>query len=608
MNYFLKKLFRTAVFWLLFFAFYRLLFILYNLKFSGDATTIPLMVSFAVGLRLDLSMTGYAIALLCVLEVPLLLFFREFKYKLLNWANYFFIGTFSALLLGNINLYSYWGRHMDAEALSFLKTPWVVLASLSWIEVVLFFVILTAFILLWVYLYRKFVKINDVRPSLNWRQTLISAFLVLFTGALMIVPIRGSFGVAPINTGVAYFSQHIFANHAAINPIWNLLYSFKRMDARTRHYKFMDEDKALEIFNGMFSNQGPSVNLLKNNRPNIVIILLESFSSQIVGALGGEPVTPNFDSLVNEGVLFNNIYAASDRSDKGLVATLAGYQVVPAYSIIQYPAKSQSLNFLPKRLRDNGYGNLTYMYGGDIGFKGMNSFVTLSGFDNVITISDFPRSTQGQKWGVHDEYTFNRLITEMQQASSPYFKFFFTLSSHEPFDVPMEKVFENPYMNSVHYTDRELGKFFRAVKDNQLWDNTLFVLIADHGVAGPQKFTSQMKERYHIPMLWTGGALAVKDTIINTLGSQTDMVATLLHQLEINSEGFPFSKNLLDATSQEFAFFTYPDAFGYITPTSFQVYDNRAKAYIQTEGEISKIDSLRAKAYLQVLSADHLKR
>jgi phosphoglycerol transferase MdoB-like AlkP superfamily enzyme len=291
------------------------------------------------------------------------------------------------------------------------------------------------------------------------------------------------------------------------------------------------------------------------------------------------------------------------------VATLAGYQVVPAYSIIQYPAKSQSLTFLPKRLREHGYSNMTYLYGGDIGFKGMNSFVTLSGFDQTITIGDFPRSTQGQKWGVHDQYTFDRLLEELKKVpSDPFFKYYFTLSSHEPFDVPMEQVFDDPYVNSVHYTDRCLGQFFDAIKSTEIWDKTLFILIADHGVTGPLKATSQMKERYHIPMLWTGGAMAVTDTIIAKLGSQTDMVATLLNQLNISDEGFPFSKNLLDPSTEEFAFFTYPEAFGYISPQSYQVYDNRAKKYVIQEGIKSTIDSIRGKAYLQVVSADHLKR
>jgi phosphoglycerol transferase MdoB-like AlkP superfamily enzyme len=554
-------------------------------------------------------MTGYVIVMICVLETILLLITKRFSYKLLFWLNYLLAGIFTALLLANTNLYSYWGRHLDAEALVFLKTPEVILLSISWFETFLFSLAFVAITLLSVFIYNWFASQKSIEVKLSFAKASVTALMVLFIGVLMIIPIRGSFGVAPINTGVAYFSQHIYANHAAINPIWNLLYSFKRMDARTHHYKFMDEDVAIDIHQEMTAKSDSCTRILNQDRPNVVVILLEGFSAQVIGSLGGLQATPNFDALTKTGVLFNSIYAASDRSDKGLVATLAGYQVVPAYSIIQYPAKSQSLTFLPKRLREHGYGNMTYLYGGDIGFKGMNSFVTLSGFDQTITIGDFPRSTQGQKWGVHDQYTFDRLLEELKKVpSEPFFKYYFTLSSHEPFDVPMVQVFDDPYVNSVHYTDRCLGQFFDAIKSTKIWDNTLFILIADHGVTGPLKATSQMKERYHIPMLWIGGAMAVTDTIITKLGSQTDMVATLLNQLNISDEGFPFSKNLLDPSTEEFAFFTYPDAFGYISPLSYQVYDNRAKKYVIQEGIISTIDSIRGKAYLQVISADHLKR
>lgn len=440
----------------------------------------------------------------------------------------------------------------------------------------------------------------------------IASFLVLLIAALLIIPIRGGFGVAPNNTGVAYFSSYNYANHAAVNPLWNLFYSFKRMDARTHHYSFMDDDKALKIFNEMKSAEGDStLQVLKKDRPNVVLILMESFSAQVVGALGGEQVTPNLDSLAKEGILFSNIYAASDRSDKGLVATIAGYQVLPGYSIIQYPEKAQSLSFLPRELKEAGYGNLTYMYGGDMGFKGMNSFVVLAGFEEVIAIDDFPASTRGKKWGVHDEYTFDRLLAEMENSSreeKPFFKYFFTLSSHEPFDVPMERVNSDPYLNSVYYTDRCLGRFIEGVKAKGLWDNTLFVLIADHGTPGPAKATSQMKERYHIPMIWAGGALAAGDTVVATVGSQKDMVATLLNQLSIPSEKFTFSRDLLSPAAGEYAFFTYSDAFGYITAGSYQVYDNAAKRYLVTEGDVSPLDSVRGKACLQVVSADHLKR
>jgi phosphoglycerol transferase MdoB-like AlkP superfamily enzyme len=609
---FLRYLVKTAVFWLLFFAFYRLVFILFNWAYAAEAPLGVLAKSFLVGIRLDLSMTGYLLLLLSVVQAFLVGLGRQFSYRALQGIQVFFIIAFTTLLLGNINLYAYWGRLLDAEGFSFLKTPWIIVASVQWYESLLF-------LFFWIVFSWGAIAVNKgwmrpLQPSikLTWLSSGLAAFMVLFVGALMIIPIRGSFGVAPINTGVGYFSAHNYANHAAINPLWNLFYSFKRMDARMHHYRFMEEEQAEAIYREMHSSSNDStLRVLKSDRPNVVVILLESFSAQVVGALGGENVTPNLDALAREGLLFSNIYAASDRSDKGLVATLAGYQVLPGYSIIQYPNKSQSLNFMPQILKEAGYRHLTYIYGGDIGFKGMNSFVTLSGFDKVITIDDFPLSTRGKKWGVHDEYTFDRLLEEMAVSSSsdyPFFKYYFTLSSHEPFDVPMEQVHEDLYLNSVYYTDKCIGDFFKQVKERGLWDNTLFVLIADHGTAGPKKASSQMQERYHIPMVWTGGALAVQDSIVSHLGSQKDMVSTLLNQLSLNSDMFKFSKNLLSPGTSEYAFFTYPDAFGFVTPHSYQVYDNAAKKYVMNSGAISPLDSLRGKAMLQMVSADHLKR
>ena len=608
---YLKYLLQTALFLLLFFAFYQVLFLLFNRSYADGAPFAVLARSLWVGLRLNLSMSSYVLLLLGVIQTVGLLSTGRFSYKLSKVTTLFFVVVFSGILLGNINLYAYWGRLLDAEGFAFLKTPWVSLASVRWYESL-------AFLGLWLLLswaaakgYFWLTRSSTASGVLRWPARGLAAFFTLFTAAFMLLPIRGGLGVAPINTGVAYFSSYNFANHAAINPPWNLFYSFKRMDARTRHYSFMQDEEAYAIYDDIKRHGDDRLKVLNTDKPNVVFILLESFSSQVVGILGGEEVTPNLDRVAREGILFDNIYAASDRSDKGLVATMAGYQVAPAYSIIQYPQKSQSLAFMPRKFREAGYRNLTYIYGGDAGFKGMNSFVTLAGFDRQIVMSDFPASMRGEKWGVHDEYTFARLADEMEadsKTAEPWFKYYFTLSSHEPFDVPMARVHENPYLNSIFYTDSCLGVFIDEVKRRGLWDNTLIVMIADHGTPGPLKASSQMKERYQIPMLWTGGALAVRDTVISKIGSQKDVVATLLGQLGIDASDFYFSKDLLCSDTEEYAFFTYPDAFGYVTRDSYQVYDNTARRYVVQEGEISETDSLRAKATMQVVSADHLKR
>lgn len=609
MQQFYKQFFKTALYWLMFFAIHRLIFIVFNLKYAPDGSFLNLLASFPVGVRLDASFIGYLMLLTVVIQLLPLLILQRYCMACTKWFVYIFTVLFTGILLSDTNLFSYWARHIDGAALEFVKTPGIIMNSVRWYEPAAFVIALTGLSFTFIKIYQKFVLKSITRSSkINLVGLIIQVPLLLFVGATMILPIRGSLGVAPINTGVAYFSSNLFANNAAINPLWNLAYSMKRLDATQKVYRFMEDEKAEAIFNDLMTESGEYEKLLKTDQPNVVIILLESFGGHIIESMGGESVTPNLHMLEKEGILFSQIYAAATRSDKGLVATLAGYPVLPSYSIIQYPEKSQSLSFLPQKLKEAGYKDLMFEYGGDIEFKNMNSLVQLSGIDHVITIDDFPEEYQGEKWGVHDEYTFQRLAEEMKSAQEPYFHFFFTLSSHEPFDVPMERMHVNDYLNSIMYTDKCLGEFFKTVRKEGLWDNTLFVMIADHGTGGLQNYTYEMQEFHNIPMLWTGGALAKQDTIIDKIGSQIDMVKTLLCQLDIDSKDFRFSKNILDKESKPFAFFDYPNAMGFVEPGKSQVFDNAIGRFIHMSGDQTALDSLEAKAFLQVLSIDHKRR
>jgi len=608
MQQFYKQYFKTALYWLIFFAIHRLLFVVFNLNYAAESSLLNLLASFVVGIRLDASFAGYLMLLTVVIQLFPLLLGRRYCFTCTKWFVYIFSVLFTGVLLADTNLYSYWARHIDGAALEFVKTPGIIMNSVRWYEPIIYVFVWLVLSFGFIKLYRKFIAkhVNDerIRPI----HLLFHVPLLLFVGATMILPIRGTLGVAPINTGVAYFSSNLFANNAAINPLWNMAYSMKRLDATQKVYRFMDDEKAEEIVNDLMGESGDYERLLKSDRPNVVVILLESFAGQVIESMGGEAVTPNLHKLEEEGILFSQIYSASNRSDKGLVATIAGYPVLPSYSIIQYPDKSQSLSFLPQKLKQNGYKDLMFEYGGDIEFKNMNSLVKLAGFDRIISIDDFPVDFQGEKWGVHDEYTFQRLAKEIKSAQKPFFHFYFTLSSHEPYDVPMERMHEDDYLNSIMYTDKCLGAFFETVKEDGLWDNTLFIMIADHGHRGPLNLTADMQSYNNIPMLWTGGALAKQDTVINKIGSQVDMVSTLLSQLNINSDEFRFSKNILDKESKPFAFFDYPDAMGLVEPEKYQLFDNKAGRFIHMQGEQTQLDSLKAKAFLQVLSIDHKNR
>ncbi len=609
---YITKVLRLFAYWMVLFTILRLVFVLFNLSYAHEATTGNILQAFVIGLRLDSSLTGYLVGLAVVSQIIALLVSGKYALKWIDYLSYPLIVIVTIFLLSDINLFSYWGRHIDLEALGFLKTPGIVLASLKWYEITLFVVVSMVMGIAVILFYMKLVQQRNRRGferPFRFKTFAVSLLVTLFTGALLILPIRGSVGVAPINTGVAYFSSHRFANQTAINPIWNLAYSMKRMDATKIAYHYMPDEEANAIVEQMMKESGTYPHLLKGERPNVVVILLESFAAHVIETLGGAAVTPHFNKLVPQGVLFTDIYAAANRSDKGLVAAMAGYQVLPSYSIIRFPEKTKSLTFLPEKMKNAGYNDLSYLYGGDIKFKNMNSFVKQAGFEEIISIDEFPDEYQGKKWGVHDEYVFDRLLDEMEAATEPYFKFFFTLSSHEPFIVPMERKYKNDYHNSVAYTDECLGQFMEAAKRRGLWDNTLFVLIADHGVPGPDKITVDQQNFSHIPMLWTGGALAVKDTTISKIGSQTDMAETLLCQLNIQADDMRFSKNILDEGSQSFAFFTIPpNNMGLVEEGRYQYYNNNLKKFIHMNGEHSAVDSLKAKAYLQVLYNDSKNR
>jgi phosphoglycerol transferase MdoB-like AlkP superfamily enzyme len=357
---------------------------------------------------------------------------------------------------------------------------------------------------------------------------------------------------------------------------------------------------------------GPAMNVLNNKRPNVMIIVLESFSGYLVGPLGGDSlVTPNLNRFIGEGILFSEFYASGTRTDKAMPAILNGYPAQPAQSIIKEPKKSQTLPSLVKILMENGY-NSSFWYGGEINFANFNSFVIGSGFQNIITKDNFDPENYNSEWGVHDHIMFNTLKDTMKTVKEPFMNVVLTLSSHEPFDVPMTSVFignddDTKYKNSVFYADKSLGEFIDWAKESEWWKNTLVVLVADHCGRFSDAFPIYAKEMFKIPMVWIGGAVENKGLIIDKLGSQVDIPLTLLNQIGLSAQ-FPFAKDLLAARSNSFAFYVYNEGFGFITDSSSYIYDHKLKQPVVNEGKDPDFAEKTGKAYLQVLFNDYLKR
>jgi phosphoglycerol transferase MdoB-like AlkP superfamily enzyme len=264
-----------------------------------------------------------------------------------------------------------------------------------------------------------------------------------------------------------------------------------------------------------------------------------------------------------------------------------------------------------KILIENGY-HTAFWYGGEINFANFNSFVVGSGFTSIITKSNFNPKNYNSKWGVHDHVLFNTLEDSMKLTKEPFLKVVLTLSSHEPFDVPMKTVFEgndvvSKYKNSIYYTDKSLGSFLDWAKKEEWWKNTLVIMIADHCARTSSDMPAYSRQVFRIPMLWVGGAVSKKGIRIEKLGGQVDIPMTVLNQLGIKNN-FPFAKDLLSGDSRSFAFFTFNEGFGFITDSSAVGYDQKVKKIVYSEGKNPEYAEKLGKAYLQELFGDYLKR
>ena len=456
----------------------------------------------------------------------------------------------------------------------------------------------------------SWILVNEKRPlKIPYRRLSVSGVLLLATG-LLFIPIRGGFSVSTMNLGRVFFSADQRLNHAAINPAFSLLDSFSRQADFDKQYRFMPAEEADILFSELTDKPVTDSipRLFNTERPNIIMIILESFSSHLMETLGGEPgIAVNMDEFAKEGILFTHFYANSFRTDRGLVSIISGYPAQPTTSIMKYTRKTQSLPSIPASLKKAGY-DLQYYYGGDADFTNMRSYLVSTGIEKIVSQNDFPVSERLSKWGVHDHILFHRILTDLktEPQQEPFFKILQTSSSHEPFEVPYSKL-SNAKLNAFAYTDSCAGDFVRQLKETPLWKNSVVLFVPDHLGVYPESIDHLSPERYTIPLILTGGAVKEPQRI-TAYGSQIDIAATLLAQLGLPHDDFTFSKNILNPSSPHFAFFTFPNIFGMVTADNEVVFNCESNTVAMDEGTHQGENLNKGKAYLQKLYDDLAKR
>jgi len=324
-------------------------------------------------------------------------------------------------------------------------------------------------------------------------------------------------------------------------------------------------------------------------------------------------VMPRLQQLKQEGIYFSQCYGNSWRTDRGTVCTLSGYPSFPATSVMKIPEKSRTLPSIARTLQKEHY-KTSFLYGGDINFTNMRSYLVATGWEQLTWKADYSREEQhSAEWGVRDDITFGTLydrITQLPTDTLQQERALFgysTLSSHEPWDVPLKKL-DDEVLNAFSYLDQCLGDFIDKLKATPQWDNLLIVLTADHGINYKDVDEQQPLKRNHIPLLMVGGA--VKEPLtVTALCNQTDICATLLGLLGLPHDDFRFSRDVLSESYRyPTAVHNYYNAQLLIDSTGYILYDFDAQRFTVSQTADPERLLRINKAILQTTTNDLMNR
>lgn len=358
----------------------------------GDASFSDYIDVIANGMAIDRSIAAYLTVIPCLVIISMLVV--KSKVNAIISRIYFGIIAFilAAVFIADTVLYGYWGFKLDVTPIFyFMSSPASAMASATAGEALGGIVALIALTAAFYFLFAYTSMRVDVEPLPRGRsRNSAIAVMAVLTG-LLFIPIRGGVTVSTMNLSRAYFSDNQRLNHAAVNPAFSLLYSATHQSDFASQYRYTDDAEADSVFSSMTYTAAarPDTVTMTTDRPDIWIIIAESFSSHLMPSLGGEPVAMRLDSIADDGMLFTGFYASSFRTDRALPAILSGFPGQPNTSVMKYVRKAEKLPSMPRRLRDAGY-NTAYYYGGDINFTNMLAYVVSSGFGHIVCDKDFP--------------------------------------------------------------------------------------------------------------------------------------------------------------------------------------------------------------------------
>lgn len=525
------------------------------------------------------------------------------------------IFAYSLSAAGELGIYAEWKTKLSYKVIKYLSHPSEIYNSA---ESGTFYFLIILFVFLFLAGLFSYLKIFYLDIFKEKRNLIFSFCFILIVPPFLISGMRGGIQPIPINQSQSYFSKHNILNLASVNNLFNLYISvFENLpNFKKDPYIFMDQEKAKRIVREIYTSpKDTTISILKISRPNVVVLILESWSADLIRDLGGEPgITPEFQKLEKNGILFDRIYSPGARSEQGMASIFSAFPAHPVSCITVQPDKFVKLQSLPQTLKRIGY-HTSFYFGGQLIYGNIKSFIYFNGFDKIMEGSDFPEKVARGKLGVHDEFTLSQQLDDLDKQQQPFFSALFTLSTHSPWDQPYKKPLnwgdnEHEYINAAYYTDHCLGDYFRKAATEPWFKNTLFIIVADHSHNSYRNWEAQSKEYHKIPLLFCGDVIRdeYKGSICHKLGDQYDIAATLLAQMHLKSDKFKWSKNLFNPFTPDFAYYSTDDGVGWIRNNAYFSYDKSTDYYHALQIAPSIRDSIlnEGKAYLQLVFSEYM--
>ena len=615
-NIYLKFLFQFLS-WLLFFQIVRLVFIIWNMEDCARIPTAEILALPFQAIYVDVAISSYFMAASWFFFTLAILSEKNWILRVSHVFTGLLIVLVSVLAIAELPIYDEWGTKMNFKALSMMDTPSEVFRTATDQQLVFGAMAMAGLSLTGIWLFQKIAFKKEIQPKRKPIWMCLS--FVLLVPALLVLGMRGGFQPIPIQISDAYYSKHHILNTASVNSVFFLLNSYihgqKHVD---KPYQFMPDEKANSVFSEIMTPEKDStIHVFTTPKPNIVLLLLESWSADVLEVCGGYPgLTPHVDSLAKEGLLFSNFYASGLRSEQGMAAIFSAFPAQPKTSILRMPDMFQHLPCIVPVLDSAGYST-SFLFGGQLSFGNIRSYMYFNGFDRIVEGKDFDRSIPQGKLGVADEYLFERQLEDLSKESQPFFATVFNLSSHSPYDMPMEEVIHwggkhKPYLNSIYYADRCIGHFMEQARNTDWYDNTVFIFMADHSRPTPKNWKYFQPELRKIPLIFFGEILKpeFRGKVDSLPAVQTDFAATILSQLGLPIQSFKYSHNLFNPLENRMAFYTFDEGFGLMKPKNKQLcwhLKNNRVDFVKPENDslLIRQNIKEGKAMLQVLMNDY---